>query len=145
VEWIFWAILGAALIHVGEEYLGGWVDWVQSFAPVTVTQFVIVNAAFVLLCIAGSIVGARSLLFSLSVASLIFINALLHLVMTVITKRYSPGVVSAALLYIPLALLAYYLSANSGQLTLFEGVGSGLLGLLWMALPVGFQLLRRQT
>jgi hypothetical protein len=143
MEWIFWAIVGAAVIHVAEEYLGNWVGWVQRFAPrVTLAQFVVVNAAFVALCIAGAVVGVSNLVFSLSVASLIFVNALIHLAPTINMRRYSPGAASALVLYVPLAVYAYYLAARSGRLTLVDGVRATLLGMLWMALPAGFQLVR---
>ena len=119
MEWIYWAIVGAALVHIIEEYVGDWLGWVQRFVPgVTMIQFVIVNAVFVILCIAGAAVGTRSLVFGLSIASLIFINALVHIMPTVRTRHYSPGSVSAILLYIPLSACAFYLSAKSGQLTL---------------------------
>jgi hypothetical protein len=139
--WVFWGIVGAAVVHVVEEYLGDWVGSVQKVMPgVTLAQFVVVNAAFLALSIVSAIVGMANLVFSLSVVSLVFINALIHLGATVSMRRYSPGVASAILFYVPLAFLAYYLAARSRQLTLSSSVGAVLLGGLWMALPIGFQL-----
>ena len=32
VNWIFWAIVLSSLIHIAEEYFGGWIGWVQRYA-----------------------------------------------------------------------------------------------------------------
>src|SRR5690606_14781624 len=79
MTWVFWAIAVAALIHVAEEYWGGFLGLMQQRVPgVTLRQFLIINALFVLLCIIAAVVGTNNLVLSLSVASLILINALIH-------------------------------------------------------------------
>jgi hypothetical protein len=143
VHWVFWALAAAAVIHVLEEYLGDRVDSVQEYVPgVTLRQFAIVNAAFVVLCGAAAVVGAKCLLLALSVASLVLINAGIHVVSTIILRRYSPGVASAVLLYIPLASYAFYAAAGSRQMSLAVGIGAVFLGALWMAVPMRYQLVR---
>ncbi|MGH7427349.1 MAG: HXXEE domain-containing protein, partial [Candidatus Methylomirabilaceae bacterium] len=119
MEWVYWAIVGAAFIHIAEEYWGGFLIWFPKFTGLrmTRTRFVIVNTLFVVLCVLAAISGQRRLVFSLSVAALIFINAIIHIVGTVRFRRYSPGLVSALLLYIPLAVYAYSRSAAAGLLT----------------------------
>jgi hypothetical protein len=142
-QWVFWALVGAALVHVIEEYLGDWVISVQEYIPgVTLRQFAAVNAAFVTLCVAAASVGANCVVFALSVASLVLINAIIHIGATVVCRRYSPGVVSAVLPYIPLGLYAFYAATGSGQMSLAVGVGAMVLGVLWMAVPLGYQLVR---
>lgn len=143
--WIFWAFVGAAVIHIEEEFLspGGFLDFMKKFNPkialhATKRLSIIVNSLFLLLCITGAIVASRSLVFSLSVASLLFINALMHIVGTVKTKRYCPGVISGMFLYIPLALYAYQHFVSAGQLTFFEGIISVLMGVLYQIVPIGY-------
>lgn len=143
--WIFVALLGAAVIHVLEEFVypGGFMEFVKSFNPrvahsVTARFAVLINSLFLLLCIAGAVVAENSLAFSLSVASLLFLNALVHLLGAVKARGYAPGVISGVLLYLPLSLYAYYLFAISGKLTLPEGIVSALLGVLYQAVPAGY-------
>jgi hypothetical protein len=83
-------------------------------------------------------VASKGLVFSLSVASLLFFNGLAHLAGTVRAKRYAPGVISGVLLYLPLALYAFCLCAGAGRLTLAAGAMAGLLGVLYQAVPIGY-------
>jgi hypothetical protein len=139
MNWIFWAFVGA------EEFVypGGFLDSMKRinprFAPAVTVKFAIaINALLVLLCLVAAILASRIAVFSLSVASLLFVNTLLHIAETFRTKRYAPGLISGLLLYTPLSLYAYYIFANSGQLTLLEGLASGLLGVLYYVVPVGY-------
>ena len=143
MNWILWAILIAALLHIVEEYWGGWLDWVQHYVPgVTLLHFVFVNVVFVFLCVAGAVVGTRNIVFSLSIASLVFINALMHIIPTVLQKHYSPGVVTALLFYIPLAIYAYILAFERRELSFIKGGTAIILGAFWMAIPIIFQQVR---
>lgn len=124
---------------MAEEYGGGWLKWAQRFAPgITLVQFAVINAPFLLMCIVGAMVAARRPVFSLSVAALLFVNALIHLLPVVHFRHYLPGMVSAAPLYLPLAVGTYLLFARAG-LTLRQGVAASLLGLAWMVVPLMFQ------
>jgi hypothetical protein len=145
MNWIFSAFVVAAVIHVLEEYAypGGFSDWMRSlnprFAPWITARFaLIINGLFLLLCVMGAVVASKSLVFSLSVASLLFFNGLTHLAGTIRAKRYAPGVVSGVLLYIPLSLYAFYLCAGAGRLTLVGSAIAGLLGVLYQAVPIGY-------
>lgn len=112
MDWIFWTFLVAGLVHIMEEfgYPGGFLDMVRRlnprFAPSATVGFVVaINALFLLLCIAGAVVGERSLIVSLSVASLLFFNALMHIGGTIRARGYAPGLISGVLLYLTLSLL----------------------------------------
>lgn len=143
MRWVFWALTGAAIVHVAEEYLGDWVAWVEPYVPgVTWSQFAVVNTAFLIVCVAGAVVGTTYLTLALSVASLVLVNAAIHIVGTLALRRYSPGVVSAAVLYLPLGLCAFYVAARTGELSLGTGARAVLLGLLWMAVQLAFQAVR---
>ncbi len=145
MNWIFSAFVVAAVIHVLEEYAcpGGFSDWMRRlnprFAPWITARFaVIINGLFLLLCVMGAVVASKSLVFSLSVASLLFFNGLTHLAGTIRAKRYAPGVVSGVLLYVPLSLYAFYLFASAGRLTLAGSAIAGLVGVLYQAVPIGY-------
>lgn len=47
-------------------------------------------------------------------------------------------------LYLPIALWAYYLAVQSGRLMAAGGLGSLALSALRMGFPIGFLLLRRR-
>jgi len=83
MQWIFWAFVGAAVIHVVEEfwYPGGFLEAVKGLNPriaslVTLKAAIIINGLFLLLCVTGAVVGRRSIVLGLSIASLLFFNAL---------------------------------------------------------------------
>ena len=82
----------AACIHVAEEYCFGWLTWAQRFVPdVTRFQFVVVNCLFIMLMIAGAVAGPRAWVFSLSTATVLFINAWVYILPSLATQTYSPG------------------------------------------------------
>ena len=145
MNWVFSAFLAVSLAHMGEEYFypGGFMHLMKRlnprFAPlVTVRLAAIVNGLQLLLCVAALAVGRSNLAFSLSVAGLLFINGLIHIIGSIRVKGYVPGVVTGAVLYLPVSVCAYYLFWRSGQLTLLEGIISGLLGVLYQVAPMSY-------
>jgi hypothetical protein len=143
--WIFSAFLIASIIHMGEEYLypGGFMGLMKRLNPklapiMTTPAAVIINGLQLLLCIAAIAIGRNALVFSMSVAGLLFINGMVHIVGCVRVKGYAPGVITGVLLYTPLSVYAYYLFISSGQLTPSGSVVTGLLGLLYQAVPLGY-------
>ena len=148
MDWIFSAFIAASMIHMGEEYFypGGFLDVMKrlnpGFAPlVTAPVAVIINGLQLLLCVVAIAVGRNALVFSMSVAGLLFINSLMHIMGCIRVKGYAPGVVTGILLYLPLSLYAYYLFISSGQLTLNAVIVTGLLGLVYQAIPISYFVL----
>jgi hypothetical protein len=144
MDWIFFAFVGAAFLHVIEEYFypGGFPDFMKrsspAFAPFITTSFaIIVNGLFLLLCIWGAMLGRDALVFSLSIASLLITNGLMHLLGTLRARRYAPGLVSGLMLYIPLGSMAYAYFLGSGQISAPQALLSALLGLAYQLVPIG--------
>ena len=134
-------IVLCAAIHVAEEYCFGWIAWTGRFIPgVTRTQFVAGNALFLALCVLG--VALPSPTFKLSLASLLLFNVVVHVVPTVARRQYSPGVVSALLLYVPLGVHAYASAIHGGLATSRQVVASVPMGLVWMLAPFLYQAVR---
>lgn len=153
--WVFWAMVGAAVIHVAEEYIFGWVDSARDFAGrssrgfagrfvsgIDLALFAVVNAFFILLCVVGALVGLENPVFSLSIACLFLFNAAMHLVPLIIVRRYISGAFSAVFLYIPLAFYAFHVADQGDKLNLWVALGAFLLGLLWQAIPLAAVFLR---
>jgi len=151
MHWVFWAMVGAAAVHVAEEYFFGWIDFTRGLGGrftarfaggIDLAAFIVVNVLFILLCVAGALVGLDSPIFSLSIAALFLINTVMHLVPMAIVRRYSPGSVSAVFLYVPLAIYAFYVADEAGKLGALTVLGAFLLGLLWMSFPIGASFIR---
>ena len=145
MDWVFIAFLAASLLHMGEEYVypGGFMDLMKRLNPrfaslVTVRFALIINGLQLLLCIIALAVGENHPAFSLSVAGLLLINALIHIVGSIRVKGYTPGVITGVVFYLPLSVHAYYLFWGSGQLTFLEGIVSLILGILYQAVPISY-------
>ena len=143
MEWIFGAFLVASLLHMGEEYFypGGFLDVMKRLNPrfaafVTAPMAVIINGLQLLLCVVAMAVGKTVLAFSMSVAGLLLINGLIHIVGCIREKGYAPGVVTGVVLYIPLSVYAYCHFVTSGELTLNRVILTGALGLSYQAVPM---------
>ena len=150
-DWIFAALLVAAAVHIFEEcvYPGGFPDALRKLLPRATPLFtpkfhLAVNGLFFLLCLSSAFIGKANLALSLSVFSLIFVNALLHIRGSIVIKSYYPGVISAILLYIPLAIFAYSVFLVSRELTWFESIFSILLGMLYMGVLMCYVLFSQQ-
>lgn len=134
-------ILLFATIHVAEEYFFNWLSWVSQFTNgITLFQFLFWNAAFLLLCVVG--VFTSSPVFKLSLASLLLCNVLVHLVPTMLRRQYSPGLVSAIMLYLPLGSFAYFSAIRHTLATNNQVLASIPLGALWMSIPFLYQAIR---
>jgi hypothetical protein len=149
-DWIFIALLGAAVVHIIEEYVypGGFAEAFNKLLPRAAHLFtprfhLAVNGLFLLLCLSSAFIGKANLVLSLSVFGLIFANAVLHIRGAIVTKRYYPGVISGALIYIPLVVYAYSVFLSSRQLTWLQGGLSFLLGLLYMGALMVYVLIQR--
>lgn len=130
MSWLWWSPSIAVALHVAEEFLwpGGFAQWDRDYRPqfrgsITPGLHVIVNSLLVVFCISvalagmGKTEGAMAGIYFrnaipaayaahgwLVLAALLASNGAFHLVGTFQTHRYSPGVVTGMLLYMPLAL-----------------------------------------
>jgi hypothetical protein len=148
--WVFAALPGAAAVHIFKEYVypGGFPDALRKLLPratplLTPKFHLSVNGLFFLLCLSSAFIGKSNLVLSLSVFGLVFANAVLHIRGAIITKRYYPGVISGALIYIPLAVYAYSVFLSSHELTWLQASFSFLLGVLYMGLLMVYVLIQQ--
>ncbi|GAB3428548.1 HXXEE domain-containing protein [Niabella aquatica] len=98
------------LIHIAEEYWFGerFFNWLNHFAGarMTANSFLVLNAICLIIMIAACVIALyrRDIRIPLVLAGIILSNALLHLIGSIVTNSYSPGLVSALLLWLPLSL-----------------------------------------
>ena len=108
-----WLMPAAYFLHIVEEYLGGFPTWVTNdvHGSFNNTGFAINNFAFMLILLTLVFVNfrkstpLRGILLVVFASGNLFWDALFHLAMTPILDRYSPGVVTAMLLYYPICIL----------------------------------------
>ncbi len=93
-------------LHMAEEFSCGFVAWADRyFGSFDWTQNLLGNAGFfavlTLACFLYYKNPVKHLWLGMSAAMWVLSNAFLHISATVLSGEYSPGVVTAALLYIP--------------------------------------------
>ncbi len=150
---VFWGLLAASCAHVLEEYVwpGGFLDSAREAAPrafehASVPIVVGVNAAMIAGCLHGALARRRFPFFGLSMASLLFTNALLHLGASLRLRKYVPGLATGLALYVPLAIASFASYRRSERYSRPVEVGAALTGLAYHSIPfVAFALRARRA
>jgi hypothetical protein len=110
---IIWLMPAAYFLHIIEEYVGGFPAWVTRDVHGSFDDagFAINNFAFMVILLTLVYVNfrkstpLRGVLLVVFASANLFWDALFHLVMTPILNRYSPGLITAALIYYPICIL----------------------------------------
>lgn len=116
-EWTLWVVAVSCAFHAAEEYLTGWQKWAyQTLGIVMPTgRFLVANATLVVIALLLARVGWRRPALSLVIPSATLVNAVFfHILPTIIQGRMSPGVYTAALLYVPFSSWAFVGAARDG-------------------------------
>lgn len=134
---VIWLMPAAYLVHIVEEYLGGFPKWVTDdvHGRFDDAAFAANNLAFMAILV--TLVAAnfrqqtpiRGVLLATFASGNLFWDALFHIGMTPVLNRYSPGLVTAALLYYPICLLVGIVVVKEKILTprqFFPAVVAGL-------------------
>jgi Protein of unknown function with HXXEE motif len=124
MNWLYWAPFGAASLHIVEEFVypGGFAAWDRRYRPairhsITGRFHLIINGLLLVACydvwaLRSSAIGVGVWL---TVTTLLFANAVWHLVGSVKSRSYSPGVLTGLLLYVPLTIYGYGRFLGTGQ------------------------------
>lgn len=110
---LIWLMPAVFAVHIVEEYGAGFPGWVSSMfgQPMAAQTFLVNNAAFMVILLgltiwAAARPSALSAFFLLCWASgNLFWNFVFHLATTAIFDRFSPGLVTATLLYLPVSVV----------------------------------------
>ena len=116
-EWTLWAAAASCAFHVTEEYLTGWQEWAHETLGIVMPtgRFLAANAALVVAALLLARVGWRRPALSLVIPSATLVNAIFfHILPTIVQSRVSPGVYTAALLYVPFSSWALVGAARDG-------------------------------
>src|SRR5262245_14221056 len=143
--WVLWAIVAAIGVHIIEEYALNFPAWsARGFGmPVTWEDFHLVNFGVIVYSIGCAAIGWRAPAISLSAASLVVLNAVgFHLAFSILSGLYSPGTISALLVFVPSGLWAYLAAHRAGVLTRRSLPVSIGIGLAWHAFLGGIFYLK---
>lgn len=134
-----WSLFAAAVVHIFEEFVwpGGFKAWWCAYRPETagsvsnkflvfINTLLLVFSAMVALAVPapeGNGVAAW-----LALAAVLFSNAIFHLIGAWQSKRYSPGMISGVVLYLPVAIYGYWYFLSSGLASPGTALVAALLG-----------------
>jgi hypothetical protein len=145
-EYILWIATISYGLHMLEEYMYDWRGWVGKVLelPVEWNEFYLVNAFVIILGVSCAAIGWRKPEMALSFPAFMLVNAtLFHIVPVLLTQIFSPGLFTAVILFLPVALWAYYGAWKDKVLTIKSAAISGVLGFLMMFFPIVLQVTRR--
>jgi hypothetical protein len=138
----------AFALHIVEEYLGGFPAWVThvlggSFNNVA---FAFNNAAFFVIMLGLTVWVGRSrsqlavFLLIAWASGNIFWDGLFHVLTTAQFNRYSPGLITSSVLYLPISLIIGTATLQSGALSVKAFLGALALGLSLLVLVIWYGL-----
>lgn len=132
---LVWLFLAAYVAHLSEELFAGpglplWLARIVG-QPVPMPAFIAINTA----AVAAMIVGIRAAVrreeagwVVVAIATIVLTNAIAHLIGSIITGTYSPGLITGFVLYVPLASIALLRAGYQAEGRMFQvGVMAGLL------------------
>ena len=136
---VLWLMLFAYALHILEEHTLNWLGWARSTLKLDLSwaDFYVTNAIVVVAGICTAMIGWQLPEVSLMFPALALVNALVfHIGPTLVQRRFSPGTISAVLLFLPVGIWSYYGGYLDGYLTTQIGVVSAIGGAVLMAYPI---------
>ena len=137
-----WVAVAAYGLHMIEETIYAWHGWVRAVlkVPAEWSEFYMVNAVVGLLGVSCAMIGWKNPTLSLIFPVFMLVNAILfHIAPVIVTRRFSPGLFTAVILFLPIASWCYIAASRAGVLTTSAIVISGLAGFIIMMMPIVFQ------
>ena len=109
MDWLPWATLAAASLHISEEFVipGGFRAWYTRYRPnssrITTRMLVIVNVALLIACTNVALLGRLPLgiAYWMMMSAVLCSNGIWHAWANYKSHAYSLGVVTGVLIYAP--------------------------------------------
>lgn len=137
---LMWLALAAYGLHILEEYTFDWRNWARNVLtlPVEWDHFYVTNALVIVLGAVAAELAATQPMLALAFPALMLINAtFFHVGPFLVTRgRFSPGLITAVVLFYPIGLACFRRAAQDGHLSGGTLAGALLLGAALMAAPV---------
>ncbi len=151
MAWVYWAILASAVLHIAEECATGFLPWFRRAMPslaagMTVPWAVTINAMFLVVCLAAAALPQAPPVARLVAPGVVLLNAMLHAGMTLARHEYSPGLVTACILYVPLGWIAFDQTARAHNLGPGALAAAGLFSIATHAVaPISLRILAHRA
>jgi hypothetical protein len=135
-----WLAVAAYALHIMEEFTFDWRNWARAVIglPVEWSDFYVTNAAVIVLGIVQAMLAAFLPWAALMFASLMIINAVFFHVLPVVRfkGRFSLGLITAVVLFLPVGVAMWKRSFDDGSLDAKSAVIAVVGGALLMAYPI---------
>lgn len=132
--------MAAYAIHIMEEYTFDWRNWARTIIklPVEWSDFYVTNAIVIALGIAQAELAPALPFAPLAFAALMLMNAVFFHILPVLRTRgrFSPGVVTAVVLFFPGGSAVWWRAGQDGALNWTTAVSAVAAGALLMAYPI---------
>lgn len=141
---LIWLLPASFAAHIAEEWLGGFAGWVTHVVGGAMSDqaFIEDNAFFMAVMLTLTMFGTFSrtrwtafVLISWASGNL-FWDALFHVFATVWWARYSPGLVTAVLFYLPISFVVGRSVLKDGVLTRTDLIGASATGAALLAFVI---------
>jgi hypothetical protein len=140
LQTLAWLSMAAYAIHIMEEHTFDWRNWARAVVklPVEWSDFYVTNAVVVAIGIAQAQLAPALPLAPLVFASLMLINAVFFHILPVVRTggRFSPGVVTAVVLFFPAGIAVWRRAMNDGLLDSTTVVLAIVIAAALMAYPI---------
>lgn len=141
-----WLAFAAYGIHVLEEFTFDWRNWARAVLglPVEWNTLYLTNALVMVLGLVQAEVAPQLAIAPLTFAALMLINASFFHVLPVVRGRgrFSPGVVTAVVLFYPLGLAEFVEACREGRLSAATCVSAIVAGAALMSFPIAMLRLK---
>jgi hypothetical protein len=147
---LIWLMPAAFALHIVEEYRGGFPGWATHVLGGSFNNlaFAFNNAAFFAIMVGFTVwvskSGSRLAVFLLIAWSSgnIFWDALFHVLTTAEFNRYSPGLITSSVLYLPISLIISTVALESRALSVKAFLGALASGLGLLVFVIWYGLFR---
>jgi hypothetical protein len=128
---LFWILPISVLLHITEEFIfpGGFMNWDREYRPGInksghLRFLIIINVLLFAICFNPLLSGLTNGGFEwwLSIASILFVNSYFHIKGVIILKKYSPGVITSIIIYVPLTIYGYWYFLSTNKVTLITAI-----------------------
>jgi hypothetical protein len=106
-----WLLPATILVHRLEEYFGQFPRWYSNLLNTQSSNqdFTVINGVglFVFTVFSFSYIFDKNNTILVAMGTLVFVNGMVHLVLSIFTFSYSPGTISSVVLFIPLGIIIF--------------------------------------
>jgi len=106
-----WLLPITIFIHQLEEYFAHFPLWYSNLLDANLSEqdFILINAIglFVFMAVALSYLFNKNKIILVALGTLVFVNGIVHALLSLFTFSYSPGTISGLVLFIPLGIIIF--------------------------------------